>query len=79
MYTYIKSIYNWISNNSLSLNPTNRNLCIHLPSPKFQFKLPHFNIVNNNDIVYYDNVKYIGFNSTYLYLFIVTSQICFAL
>ena len=58
----IKSIYNWLSNNSLSLNPNNTETTfLHLPSPKRPLKLPPFIMVNNHNILYSDNVKYLGF------------------
>ena len=78
---FIKSIHNWISNNSLSLNPT-ETICIHLPSPKRPLTVPPFIMVNNHNILYSDNVKYINilvFISTVLYIFIAKSQIFFAL
>ena len=65
MSNCIKSIHNWLSNNSLSLNP-NKTETIFLdhPSPKRPLTVPPFIIVNNHNydinILYSDNVKYIG-------------------
>ena len=58
MSNCIKSIHNWLSNNSLSLNPNKtENIFIHLHSPKRPLKFPYFIMVNNHNILYSDNVK----------------------
>ena len=61
MSNSIKSIRNWLSNNYISLNPNKtETIFLHLPSPKRPLTVPLFITVNNNNILYSDNVKYIG-------------------
>ena len=61
MSNYIKYIHNWLSNKSHSLNPIKiETICIYLLSSKRPLTVPPFIMVNNNTILYSDNVKYIG-------------------
>ena len=61
MSNCIKSIHNWLSNNYLLLNPNKtETIFLHLLSPKRPVTVPPFIMVNNNNILYPDNVKYIG-------------------
>ena len=57
----IKSIHTWLSNNSLSLNPIKtETIFLHLSSHRRPLTVPPFIMVNNNNILYSDNVKYLG-------------------
>ena len=63
MYNCIKSIHTWLSNNSLSLNLNKtETIFLHLPSPRRPLGLtvPPFIMVNNHNIIYSDNVKFLG-------------------
>ena len=61
MSNCIKSIHTWLSNNSLSLNHNKtETIFLHLPSPRRPLTVPPFIMVNNHNILYYDNVKYLG-------------------
>ena len=61
MSNCIKSIHTWLSNNSLSLNHNKtETISLHLPSPRRPLTVPPFIMVNNNNILYSDNVKYLG-------------------
>ena len=64
MSNYIKSIHNWLSNNSLSWNPNKtETIFLHIPSPKRPLTIPPFIMVNNHNILYSDNFKYYFNNS----------------
>ena len=57
MFNCIKSIHNWLSNNSLSLNPNKtETIFLHFPSPKHPLTVPPFIMVNNHNILYSDNI-----------------------
>ena len=61
MSNCIKSIHNWLSNNSISLNPNKiETIFIHLPSPKRTLTVPPFIMVKHHNFLYSDNVKYLG-------------------
>ena len=61
MSNCIKSIHTWLSNNSLSLNPNKtETIFLHLPSPRCPLTVPPFIMVNNHNILYSDNFKYLG-------------------
>ena len=61
MSNCIKSIHNWLSNNSLSLNHNKtETIFLHLPSPRRPLKVPPFIMINNHNILYSDNIKYLG-------------------
>ena len=52
MSNYIKSIHNWNSNNSLSLNLNKTEIIfLHLPVPKRPLAVPLFIMVNNYNIL----------------------------
>ena len=57
MSNCIKYIHTWLSNNSLSLNP-NKTETIFIP--RQLLTVPPFIMVNNHNILYSDNVKYLG-------------------
>ena len=59
MSNCIKSMLNWLTNNSLALNPNKtETIFLHLPSPKRTLTVPTFIMVITHNIVYSDNVKY---------------------
>ena len=60
MSNCIKSIHTWLSNNSLSLNPNKTETIFLHPSPRRPLTVPPFIMVNNHNILYSDNVKYLG-------------------
>ena len=61
MSNCIKSIHNYLSNNSLSLNPNKtKSIFLHLPYPRRPLRVPPFIMVNNHNILYSYNVKYLG-------------------
>ena len=61
MSNCIKSIHTWLSNNFISLNPNKtETIFLHLPSPRRPLTVPPFIMVNNHNILYSDNVKYLG-------------------
>ena len=61
MSNCIKSIHTWLSYNSLSLNHNKtETIFLHLPSPRRPLTVPPFIMVNNHNIIYSDNVKYLG-------------------
>ena len=61
MSKFIKSIHTWLSNNSLSLNPNNTETIFrHLTFPRRPLTVPPFILVNNHNILYSDNFKYLG-------------------
>ena len=61
MSNCIKSIHTWFSNNSISLNPNKtETIFLHLPSPRRPLTVPSFIMVNNHNILYSDNIKYLG-------------------
>ena len=61
MSNCIKPIHNWLSNDSLSLNPNKtETIFLHLPSPKRPLTVPPFIMVSDHNILYSDNTKYLG-------------------
>ena len=61
MSNCIKSIHNWLSNNSLPLNPNKtETIFLHLPSPKRPLTVPHVIMDNNHNILYSEYVTYTG-------------------
>ena len=61
MSNCIKSIHNWLSYNSLLMNPNKTETTfLHLLSLKRPLTVPPFIMVNYHNILYYDNVKYLS-------------------
>ena len=54
-------MHNWLSNNSISQNPNKTEATsLHIPSPKRPLTVPPCIMINNHDILYSDNIKYIS-------------------